>query len=89
VNAIGVHVRQALAEKNKYSIDPDQELLGLGVSNLVGAMFGAYPCTGSFSRSAVANDIGAKSGLAGGVTGAIVLLALLFITPIFEWMPFK
>jgi len=84
-----IAIAKALAERNKYSIDPDQELVGLGVSNVLGAMFSAYPCTGSFSRSAVANDIGAKSGLAGAVTGTIVLLALLFITPVFEWMPFN
>ena len=84
-----IAIAKALADKNKYEIDANQELMGLGVSNLVGSMFGAYPCTGSFSRSAVANDTGAKSGLAGGITAIVVLLVLLFITPLFEWMPFK
>eukprot|EP00192_Tetraselmis_astigmatica_P007586 CAMPEP_0117680504 /NCGR_PEP_ID=MMETSP0804-20121206/18396_1 /TAXON_ID=1074897 /ORGANISM="Tetraselmis astigmatica, Strain CCMP880" /LENGTH=749 /DNA_ID=CAMNT_0005490023 /DNA_START=80 /DNA_END=2329 /DNA_ORIENTATION=- len=84
-----IAIAKALAEKNKYEIDANQELAGLGASNLMGAMFGAYPCTGSFSRSAVANDTGAKTGLAGAVTSMLVLLILLFITPVFEWMPFN
>jgi hypothetical protein len=47
-----------------------QELRGLGLANLVGAAFNCYTTTGSFSRSAVMNDVGAKTQLAGVTSGA-------------------
>jgi sulfate transporter 4 len=54
------------------------------MANFVGAMFQSYPVTGSFSRSAVNNEAGAQSGVSGVVTATIVLIALLFLTPVFE-----
>ena len=50
-------------------------------------MFSSYPVTGSFSRSAVNNDTGAKTGLAGVVTGLVVLLVLLVLAPVLKWLP--
>lgn len=55
--------------------------------NFVGGMFGSYPVTGSFSRSAVNNESGAQSGISGIVTATLVGLVLLFLTKIFEKMP--
>ena len=59
----------------------------LGWANLTGAVFNSYPTTGSFARSAVAKYTGAKSGLAGVVTAALVGVALLCLTPVFNGMP--
>eukprot|EP01025_Chloroclados_australasicus_P052553 TRINITY_DN612_c0_g2_i2.p2 TRINITY_DN612_c0_g2~~TRINITY_DN612_c0_g2_i2.p2 ORF type:complete len:667 (-),score=99.60 TRINITY_DN612_c0_g2_i2:54-2054(-) len=82
-----ISIAKALALKNKYYLDSNQELVGLGIANIAGAAFSSYPTTGSFSRSAVANDTGAKSGIAGVVTAILVGIILLFLTPIFENMP--
>jgi len=63
------------------------ELIGLGIANFCGSMFHSYPITGSFSRSAVNNDAGAKSGISGLITSLLVAFALLFLTPVFEKLP--
>lgn len=60
---------------------------GLGWANLAGAAFNSYPTTGSFARSAVAKYTGAKTGLAGLVTAALVGITLLCLTPVFNAMP--
>lgn len=62
-------------------------MFGLGLANILGSFFSAYPSTGSFSRSAVNNDSGAKTGLAGIVAGTIMGCSLLFLTPLFEYIP--
>ncbi|GAB4836529.1 Sulfate transporter 4.1, chloroplastic [Ancistrocladus abbreviatus] len=82
-----VGIAKALAAKNGYELDSNQELFGLGVSNIAGSFFSAYPTTGSFSRSAVNHESGAKTGLAGITTGMIMGCALLFLTPLFEDIP--
>ena len=82
-----IAIALALARKNEYTIDSNQELIGLGVANVLGGAFGAYPTTGSFSRSAVNNETGAKTNLAGILTSLIVLLVLLFITSAFTYLP--
>ncbi|XVF75419.1 hypothetical protein PTKIN_Ptkin13bG0187100 [Pterospermum kingtungense] len=82
-----VGIAKALAAKNGYELDSNQELVGLGVANVFGSFFSAYPTTGSFSRSAVNHESGAKTGLSGIVTGIIMGCALLFLTPLFEYIP--
>ncbi|MED6144695.1 putative sulfate transporter 4.2 [Stylosanthes scabra] len=82
-----VGIAKALAAKNGYELDSNQELVGLGISNVLGSFFSAYPTTGSFSRSAVNHESGAKSGISGIVSGIIVTCALLFFTPLFEYIP--
>ena len=79
-------IAKSLAAKNNYEVDSSKELIGLGMSNFVGAMFQAYPSTGSFSRSAVNNDSGAQSGVSGIVTAFSVGLVLLLLTDVFEYM---
>lgn len=81
-----IAIAKQLASKHNYELDSSTELIGLGMANLVGAMFQAYPVTGSFSRSAVNNDSGAQSGVSGMVTASLVGLVLLFLTSIFEQM---
>ncbi|CAB4301087.1 unnamed protein product [Prunus armeniaca] len=82
-----VGIAKALAAKNGYELDSNQELFGLGVANIFGSFFSAYPTTGSFSRSAVNHESGAKSGLSGIVMGVLMGCALLFMTPLFEYIP--
>ncbi|KAH1038711.1 hypothetical protein J1N35_040454 [Gossypium stocksii] len=82
-----VGIAKALAAKNGYELDSNQELFGLGAANVLGSFFSAYPTTGSFSRSAVNHENGAKTGLAGVITGIVMCCALLFLTPVFEYIP--
>ncbi|GAQ79180.1 sulfate transporter [Klebsormidium nitens] len=82
-----VGIAKALASKNGYEINTNQELFGLGVANLVGSVFSAYPATGSFSRSAVSNEMGAKTCMSGLITGLLILCTLLFLTPLFKNLP--
>jgi len=82
-----VAIAKQLASIHGYEIDASMELVGLGVADVVGAMFQAYPVTGSFSRSAVNNECGASSGISAIVTATMVGLILLFLTPVFEIMP--
>ncbi|XP_019052826.1 PREDICTED: sulfate transporter 4.1, chloroplastic-like isoform X3 [Nelumbo nucifera] len=82
-----VGIAKALAAKNGYELDANQELFGLGVANICGSFFSAYPTTGSFSRSAVNHESGAKTGLSGIVMGIIMGCALLFMTPLFTEIP--
>ncbi|GLJ55379.1 hypothetical protein SUGI_1188950 [Cryptomeria japonica] len=82
-----VGIAKALAAKNGYELDSNQELFGLGVANVCGSFFSSYPTTGSFSRSAVNHESGAKTGLSGFIMGVIVVCALVFLTPLFRDIP--
>ncbi|MFK7998596.1 MAG: SulP family inorganic anion transporter [Polyangiales bacterium] len=80
-------VARTFAQKEGYDIDANQELIALGVANVGGALSSGYPITGGFSRTAVNAQAGAKTPLAGLVTAAVVLLTLLFFTPLFYYLP--
>jgi len=82
-----IAIAKQLASKHKYELDSSTELIGLGFSNLLGSMFQSYPVTGSFSRSAVNNESGAKSGISGIITATLVMMVLLFLTKPFEKLP--
>ncbi|KAF9942804.1 hypothetical protein BGZ67_010436 [Mortierella alpina] len=82
-----IAIGKAFARKNRYQIDGNQELLTLGLANVTASFFGAYTVTGSFSRSAVKFQCGVKTPMAGFVTGALVLLALHVLTPLFFYIP--
>ncbi|KAG2627181.1 hypothetical protein PVAP13_3KG227912 [Panicum virgatum] len=82
-----VGIAKALAAKNGYELDSNKELFGLGIANICGSFFSAYPATGSFSRSAVNHESGAKTGLSGIIMGIIIGGALLFMTPLFSDIP--
>ncbi|PSL47077.1 SulP family sulfate permease [Salsuginibacillus halophilus] len=76
-----------LASRDKYRIEPNHELKGLGLANGAAAFTSGMPVTGGFSRSAVNYDSGAKTGLASIVTAVLILLTLLFLTPVFYYLP--
>jgi SulP family sulfate permease len=80
-------VGKAIASKTKQKVDVDQEFIGQGMANLVGAFFQSYPVSGSFSRTAISYSSGAKTGAASIVSSLSVILALLFLTPLLTTIP--
>ena len=75
------------AKQDEYRINPNQELIALGLSNMAGSLFKAYPSTSSFSRSAINEEAGAKTGMSSLVSVVMVVLTLLFLTPVFYHLP--
>ncbi|POF33730.1 SulP family inorganic anion transporter [Roseibium marinum] len=82
-----VSVAQTLAAKKRQRIEPDQELIGLGASNIASAISGGYPVTGGFARSVVNFDAGAATPAAGAFTAVGIALATLFLTPLLTHLP--
>jgi sulfate permease, SulP family len=82
-----VSVAQTLAAKKRQRIVPDQELIGLGTSNIAAAVTGGYPVTGGFARSVVNFDAGAETPAAGAFTAIGILLAALLLTPLLFFLP--
>jgi SulP family sulfate permease len=82
-----ISIAKLISAKEKYKVDSDQELKGLGLANLVGSFLSACPVTGGFSRTAVNYQAGARTGLAAMITSVLVLLTLLFFTPFFYYLP--
>ena len=82
-----VSVGQTLAAKRRQRIEPDQELVALGASNLSAAFTGGFPVTGGFARSVVNFDAGAQTPAAGVYTALGITLASLFLTPALYFLP--
>lgn len=82
-----VSVGQTLAAKRRQRIEPDQELVALGASNLASALTGGFPVTGGFARSVVNFDAGAQTPAAGVFTAIGLALASLFLTPALYFLP--
>ena len=82
-----ISIAKAMAAKSKDRIDPNQELIGQGMGNILGSFFQSYPASGSFSRSAVNFNAGAKTGFSSVVTAIIVVITLLFLTPLLYHLP--
>ena len=82
-----ISIAKAMAAKTGQSLDPNQELIGQGLSNILGAFSKSYPVSGSFSRSAVNLQAGALTGFSSVFTSAVVLVALLFLTPLLYHLP--
>lgn len=82
-----VSVAQTLAAKKRQRIVPDQELVGLGASNIAAAVSGGYPVTGGFARSVVNFDAGAETPAAGAFTAIGIGIAALVLTPLLFFLP--
>ena len=82
-----VAVGSALAAKHRLKLDANRELVGLGLANVVGAFFRGYPVTGGFSRSAVNEQAGARTPIAGVITALLIIIVLLFLTDLFALLP--
>ena len=83
-----ISIAKKLEEKhNYYKIDPNQELLALGMSNIIGSFFQSYPVSGGLSRSAVNDESGAKSGISAIISASIVAVIIIFFTSYLYHLP--
>lgn len=83
-----ISVAKAIEAKHtEYKVVPNQELIALGLGNVVGSFFQTYPATGGFSRTAVNEQAEAKTPLAALISALIVAYTLLFLTPLFFYLP--
>ena len=82
-----ISIAKAMAAKTGQRLDPNQELIGQGLANIVGSFAQSYPVSGSFSRSAVNLQAGAPTGLSSVFASCVVLATLLFFTPLLYHLP--
>ncbi|MBI9082934.1 MAG: STAS domain-containing protein [Desulfobacterales bacterium] len=82
-----ISIAKAMAAKTGQRLDPNQELVGQGLANILGSVGKSYPVSGSFSRSAVNLQAGAVTGLSSVFTSVAVLIVLLFFTPLLFHLP--
>lgn len=82
-----ISIAKAMAARTRQRLDVNQELVGQGLSNIVSGLFSGYAVSGSFSRSAVNIDAGARTGFSSIVTGVLVGITLLFLTPLLYHLP--
>lgn len=82
-----ISIAKAMATSTRQRIEPNRELVGQGLANIAAGLMQAFPVSGSFSRSAVNLDAGARTGFASVVTAALVLVTLLALTPLLYHLP--
>lgn len=83
-----ISVAKAIEEKHKETtVLPNQELIALGMANIIGALFQSYPTSGGFSRTAVNDQAGAKSQMSSIISASVIALTLVFFTPYFYYLP--
>jgi len=83
-----IAVAKAIQRRHRnYKVVANQELIALGAANLVAGVFQAFPITGGFSRTAVNDQAGAKTGMASIISAVLIILTLLFLTPLFYYLP--
>ncbi|MES9819457.1 MAG: solute carrier family 26 protein [Candidatus Thiodiazotropha sp.] len=82
-----ISIAKAMAARTRQRLNANQELIGQGLSNVVASVFSGYPVSGSFSRSAVNINAGAITGFSSIVTGLVVMITLIFLTPLLYRLP--
>ena len=83
-----ISIARASRERNPdHDLDANQELVALGMSNLLGSFWQSYPSTAGFSRSVVNEEAGACTPMAGGISAIVIGLTLAFLTPLFYYLP--
>ena len=80
-------ITKTLAARSGQRLEPNQELLGMGAGNIACALFGVTPGSSSFTRSAVNYQSGAATQMASMLSSVVVLVVLLFVTPVFNFIP--
>ncbi len=80
-------ISKAITAHTKQIVRTDQEFIGQGLANLVGGLFQCLPVSGSMSRTAINFEAGARTGIAGLITSLVVILTLLFLTPLLAYIP--
>ncbi|KAK3261470.1 hypothetical protein CYMTET_29620 [Cymbomonas tetramitiformis] len=86
---VSISVVQLYADKLKYNVNPDQEFIALGCSNVMGSLFLAYPASGSLSRTAVCANTGGRTGCHNLIQAGLVILTLMVLTPLFAPIPYS
>ncbi len=82
-----VSIARSLAARSGQHLDGNQEFLGQGLSNLAGSFFSGYVATGSFNRSGVNYQAGARTPLAAVFAGSLLMLIVLLIAPLAVYLP--
>lgn len=82
-----IAISKSLGRVNNYSIDPSQELIAIGLTNILGPFVGAYSATGSFSRTAIQSKSGSRTPFAGVITAVVVLIAIYALTTVLSYTP--
>jgi SulP family sulfate permease len=82
-----ISIAKAIAARTRQRLDVNQELIGQGLANIAGSFSQSFPASGSFSRSAVSLQAGARTGLSSVVAAALVMLTLLYLTPLLHHLP--
>lgn len=82
-----ISIAKSLASKRRQKVDANQELIALGLANVGASFTGGYPVTGGLSRSVVNFTAGARTGLASIITAALIILTVMFLTPLFYYLP--
>ena len=82
-----IAIAKVFAQRNRYTIKPNRELIALGACTVAAGLSNAYPVSGSFSRTAVNAASGARTQLAGVISAGVVALTLVVLTPMFRPLP--
>ncbi len=82
-----IAVAKVYARRHRYDLEPNAELVGLGAANVAAGLFGGYPVTGGFSRTAVNDAAGARTPVASLLTAGVVLATIAFLTPLLASLP--
>ncbi|KAI8961861.1 sulfate permease [Daldinia sp. FL1419] len=82
-----IAISKSFGRVNNYTINPSQEMVAIGVTNVLAPFLGGYPSTGSFSRTAIKSKAGVRTPFAGVITAAVVLLAIYALTAVFFYIP--
>jgi solute carrier family 26 (sodium-independent sulfate anion transporter), member 11 len=82
-----IAISKSFGRVNNYTIDPSQEMVAIGVTNLLGPFLGGYPATGSFSRTAIKSKAGVRTPFAGVITAVVVLLSIYALPAVFFYIP--
>ncbi|KAF3768899.1 putative sulfate transporter [Cryphonectria parasitica EP155] len=82
-----IAISKSFGRVNNYTINPSQEMVAIGIANLLGPFLGAYPATGSFSRTAIKARAGVRTPFAGVISAVVVLLAIYALPAVFFYIP--
>lgn len=82
-----IAISKSFGRVNNYTINPSQEMVAIGVTNVLAPFLGGFPSTGSFSRTAIKSKAGVRTPFAGVITAAVVLLAIYALTAVFFYIP--
>ena len=82
-----VSIARSLAVKSGQHLDGSQEFIGQGLSNIAGSFFSGYVATGSFNRSGLNFQAGAKTPLAAVFAGSLLIVVVLLVAPWAAYLP--